>query len=231
MEKDNLKKKLKLDSPEMKKLGESITQYLVTDAVLNFDIDPRGKSEKELHKEILSYIKYIVTEKPKIEIIVDHRISILKESRRFLKQDKKEFACIFYAIWFEHWINNLIVIYGKRNRLQQEEIVQIIRESNARSKFSWILKLLEAPKLMEKHRLLVLRLFDLRNSYVHYKWKGNVDDEDDKQEKDLINTLGEIENTIKYFNQYESKYFYHSSKKKIRKLLKLKPNKPLNRTA
>jgi len=128
-------------------------------------------------------------------------------------------------VWFEHWINNVIIVYGFRNKLSFNDLIQIIRESSIKAKFSWLLKLLQVPNISSVHKSRVFRLFEFRNSYIHYKWKGYELDKDDRQNKGLETVLSEIEKTVKYFTQFENKYIYLNSKKKIKNIVKKKPNR------
>ena len=82
----------------------------------------------------------------------------------------------------------------------------------------WILKLLEVPKISVNHIKTVLHLFELRNIYVHYKWKANNDD-DNKHRNDLKNTVFLAYNAIKYFHMYENKHIYYKSKGILKKCL------------
>jgi hypothetical protein len=45
-----------------------------------------------------------------------------------------ELSCIFYATWFEHWLNQMIAIAGRKAKLTSTEITQVIRESQFRAK-------------------------------------------------------------------------------------------------
>lgn len=218
-------------SANRRRLVKSVTEAFINEAILNLQIDPRGKNEQEINKEIMTYLKYILNNDIKLEYYTDHRKSILEESRRFQSLEKYEFSCVFYAIWFEHWINNIVAIFGVKKGLSSNEIIQIIRESSVRSKYSWVPKLLGVPNISTKHITLVLHLFDLRNAFIHFKWKGYLTNEDKRQKEELKNVLQQIGKTVEYFKRFENKWVYHSSRKKVKKIIRAKPNPRLSPTA
>ena len=57
---------------------------------------------------------------------------------------------------------------------------------------------------------------ELRNTFVHYKWKPVNEDLEQGFESVLLN----IEKTVKYTSAYENKYILSSSKQRVKKALK-----------
>jgi hypothetical protein len=63
----------------------------------------------------------------------------------------------------------------------------------------------------------MLKIAEIRNAYVHYKWKAVDMDSDEKAEQRTV--LEDIEKTIKYFQSYERKHFFGNSKNQARHAL------------
>ncbi len=89
--------------------------------------------------------------------------------------------------------------------------------SNKKAKHTWLIKLLELPKLNEKHLKAISNISDLRNNFVHYKWKALSDEADERQRKNYIKSLENINKTIVYLKNYirrnVTKISYGKSKK------------------
>jgi len=186
-------------------------------------INPKGKTAKALNKEFSRYISRLKRKDNKWDFVDDHRSSIISEARRFQEAGKPMLACILYAVAIEHWINGLIFVFGERAKLSSEEIEMVIRETNIRAKMTWLSRLLRLPPINDTHIKLIIHLFELRNSYVHYKWKGRSDELAMKQTVDLEKTLSRVGSAIRYLKEYETRHVFHGVKLKVQRV-KLNPN-------
>jgi hypothetical protein len=146
--------------------------------------------------------------------VLDYKDSILKQARLFHSEGEIELSCVLYATWFEHWINEIISILGHRKNLNENEINEIIRHISFRGKYTWLLKLFDFKEINKAHINLIFRLTDLRNSFVHYKWKEKNNDFKD-EEKFVIE---KIEKTVRYIKNIENRHIYNNSKRKLSNL-------------
>lgn len=157
----------------------------------------------------------------------DYKTSILEQARIFAQKKQYDFSVIFYATYFEHFINRIVYWFGIRNKLTENEIIQIIKSSKWEDKLTWVLALLKLPKLNKKFYKILLEISIKRNSFVHYKWnnlgidrtKTTQSEEDEKSESFILG----IESAVKYLNLYESKIFFQGKKMLIREKLKKLP--------
>jgi len=129
-------------------------------------IDTSGKSAEEIGREMRKYLKKVVADKESpIHIVIDHTSHLLKLARQYAMQEKLEDACLYYALWFEHWLNNLIVSSGRRKGLTDKELNQIIRETDiGRGKTTWLLRLLDVPAFRQDHQERIVKIAELRNA-------------------------------------------------------------------
>jgi len=180
-------------------------------------IDVSGKSTEEIECEIRTYLKKVVADRESpIHIVIDHTAHLLKLARQFAIQKKHEDACLYYALWFEHWLNHLIVSSGRRKGLTDQELNQIIRETDiGRGKTTWLLRLLDVPAFSQEHQKKILKIAELRNTFVHYKWKSF----DHHATKEHQEALADIEKTVKYFKGFERRHFFGKMKSLVRKAL------------
>ena len=130
-------------------------------------------------------------------------------------------AVLLYATWMEHWINSLIVIACMRKRVPSEQVTELLRETSFRGKTTWLISILDKPAIAPSHRNRMLQVLDLRNAFVHYKWRGLSEEALEQQEKAIAISLERLPATVKYLNQYERKHLYHGSKRKVRAAVRL----------
>ncbi|MGD0038702.1 MAG: hypothetical protein ABSC53_15560 [Bacteroidota bacterium] len=201
-------------------LWRSLIRDFLEGAIRDGKIDPRGKTNEQLKEQIVDFLKIIRSKKRRIIVFQsDFRPSLLKEARRYREANDNELSCTLYAIWIEHWINHIIVTIGQRNKINIDDLQQIIRELNIRAKLTWLLKLLGVPSIKQSHYTRILHLMDLRNSYVHYKWLSRAEEHETKYDEDLENTLQGIESTIKYLRKFENRHVYHGQRLRVKTML------------
>ncbi|HYG10353.1 MAG TPA: hypothetical protein VD835_10420 [Pyrinomonadaceae bacterium] len=205
-----------------RKLAEDLALSLLGGAITQGLLDPKGKSEEELKKDFYQLlIDFTNSPDREAAFIIDYRLGILQKARVYAKGKDYLLACTLYAIWVEHWLNSLIVTVGQKRGLDGEEINQLIRDSSFRSKLTWMFPLLGLKRLAIHHRNSLFRITDIRNGFVHYKWKGKDETSKAREQQELIDSLSNIEKTIKYLQQYENNYIFHRKKKVLKKIVKL----------
>ena len=199
------------------KIGEEIVALMLENAIRSGHIDTKGKSAEQLRELFLQYLKDWDRTKP-ILFGTDHTKSVLTQARLFVKSQQMEFAILFYATWFEHWLNRIIRDSAAKRDILEREIEQMIRDIPSRAKMSWLLSLLGLQAIQPPHKKRVELLLEKRNSFVHYKWK--VQDIDNQQErKEQARALKDIEPTVEYLLRYETRYVRSHSTRKIKRIL------------
>ena len=223
--KSNLKKTV--SDLELFELGERIALAGLSTAIDLGEIQAKGKSPAELRKDLLGFIeRFRDADDINILIVHDHRETIAKEARRLFKNEEFFLSCLLYATWFEHWVNGLVIKIGMRKKLSQEMIVQIIRNTNFSGKLTWLLHLFELPAINPTHKKRILKIMEMRNSFVHFKNKFVDMDDHEKKIKDPVRqTLREIEKTISYLKRYEQRQLASVGAKRIKQIMKLPPKK------
>lgn len=195
----------------------TMTEHLIRYGV----IDVEGKSIEALTKEILGYFR---ESNSKVDassfVVIYHTSDLLKVARSYHKTQNYEYAFLFYALWFEHWLNGVIAAAATRKGLKEKEIARIIRETDLfKGKTTWLPNLLGLPSFNARHLALMNKIAENRNAFVHYKWQSvDINDDGDKCKQILIN----IEKTIKYFQTFERKFIFGKLKKsQLRKALSI----------
>jgi hypothetical protein len=200
-------------------VAKKFFRQIIEGLILEGHINPRGKSEEELREEVVEFVEKNIAQNHSFAVsgAINHTPIILRRARDFARGGELQISCLFYATWFEHWLNHLVAVGGRRKKLSQQEIVQIVREVQFRGKSTWLLRLLELKPINEGHLKKINDLLEARNSYVHYKWK-TVDMDDpawDKQEEPFENALKDIEKTVSYLLRLENRQFFHGKKRSV----------------
>jgi len=176
-------------------------------ALADCTFEPKSKTDEDREKEFLEFLKKQIIEKPnqKFLFITDYTRDILKEAKKYRDKKMYELSCLFYAIWFEHFINDVIKTLAKKNKLTDKDLVEIIRNTNFTSKITWLLKLFKLPDIYYKHRRNMEKIIEFRNAFVHYKWIGKKEDDLGKHKKDLRTIVDSIDKTVTYLKKYHLK--------------------------
>jgi len=201
-------------------------------AIADGFIDPVGKSEAELEAEFAKHLQRFATQ-PTIYHTIVHFDDLLKLARQLRARKKFELSSVFYATWFEHWVNQLLTSTTWQ-RLSRDEARLLIREAGLRLKLLVLPALLGLPRLVHTHADTVQRIGELRNAFVHYKFPiADVDsgDEDEKWEGDLERA----ERAVRYMQTYSRRHVMKGQGKRIRSLAKKRrtavPNTPIEADA
>jgi hypothetical protein len=210
---------MKIVDKELERLGKALVRNMAEDLVRYSVIDPKGKSDQEVRLEIFNYLSKLAENKGNnvFAWAIDHSSTLLKEGRRFARLEKYELSCLFYATWFEHWLNDLINTTGRRKRFPEQDITQIIRDTQFRAKSTWLLRVLNLKPIADIHLKRMQSIIDARNAFVHYKWKHvDIDDEGwGKDEEALAEIINSVEKTVSYLRRLQNKQFFSGRKRKI----------------
>lgn len=202
-------------------LIDFISGIFLRNAIRHGSLNIDGMTDDEAFAAMSDYMKDLTehSESESINFISDHTTSILKEARELVLRGQYEIAIILYATWLEHWINGLIISLISRRNMSEETKIQIVRDTNFRSKFTWLLELLDAPVIEETYFKAVLRASELRNGYVHYKWCPWPDGDSKSLETELKTAIDNLEPAIEYLLNYEKETLFGDTEEIVRKYI------------
>lgn len=156
-----------------------------------------------------------------INMVVDHRETILDSAKKYKKENNYEYATLFFAIYFEHTLNSIIEKHCSRNKINKKTTNEIIKSVTIHGKLTWLLTLFKLPKINETHKVRIIKNADDRNSFVHYKYNPGHDDPKASlaEEKRRLDDLVKIQKTVAYIKRYESLVLFDKKKKHFKKAL------------
>lgn len=176
-------------------LTADLMNAMLRTSILNGEIDPRGKTDAEL---VALFVNWAKNRKSQgFTFTVDHTETFWDLAKKAERQKSLELAALYYAIWAEHQLNSIFIILFARKGYDDWFVHTIIRETGFKSKFLWLHILLRRKPNKSMFEGLV-KLFELRNQIIHYKWKPTPDEKDAEDEiilkkaKPSLNFLAKI---------------------------------------
>ena len=148
-------------------------------------------------------------------LVLDYTGDLLQGARAFRRKRQPYLSCVLYATWTEHKLNRWIWSLANKKSLPVHDIEAMIRETQHRTKLSWLLAMLGAPNVPKRHRHAVQQVMERRNAFAHYKWRQHRPSD----ERALAELLRAFERTVTYFRCYEERVFGILTESKAAKIL------------
>lgn len=210
--------KAKLQSKELKltKRDQAFGRDLVNSLCRQFleegIVDPNGKTDEQVLKELFDHALKWSKQHPMM-MSIDHKVGLLKQARIFTKQKAFEKAFLFYATWFEHWINGTLT--RRLRPLDENGRRQMLRETSLKGKFSWLLSLIHKVEIPSRHLNTIVRISERRNAFIHYKFILSDIDKWKEDEAQFLADLNRAEQTVKFLKRFEAKLLLSDRAKKL----------------
>lgn len=186
-----------------------MVDLVVDELVATGQIQTKGKTRKQVEREAAPIISRLNRRQAKIVSMTDYRESLLKGAGIFYRNDELGIACALFATWLEHLLNGMLGLQLKReHRFSEDAVSNVIRSASVDAKITWLLRLSGLPAIAASHVSTIKKLNELRNAFVHYKWKAVDVDSDDPFESELEETLKKFKKSITYLKRYERKHIY-----------------------
>jgi hypothetical protein len=205
---------------------EKYLANVIVKAVINSLFTQGHLTETDLslsQEEFFNKIKDLLDKSDLVIAGIDHRESIIEKADNLILQNDYDYAKVLYAMFFEHSINYLISHECEKRKFEEKVKIEIIKSVDIYGKLTWLFKLLGFPKFNDKYRLIIKKLSDDRNSFVHYKWKiENFDEKDETKQLNDEKEIKKIKLAIKYMKKYETNLLYQKNKSRLHKKLKHK---------
>ncbi len=197
------------------KIARLMMHNLAEQFFLGGEIATEGKSEKEIFEQVIKKVKNLLRRKVEFTLTTDYKKSLLQKARKEFELKNFELSALFYATYFEHHINMIIVNACRKKKLNEYEVTQILKQNNLPAKSSWILKVLCGKNLLKKHAATINEISEIRNAFIHYKWLP------EKEEKDKENKrkIEKAESVVRYLKTFESNVVFSKERTRIKKAI------------
>lgn len=135
-------------------------------------------------------------------VVIDYRNRLRIAIGQVVYPEHPIAALILYATWFEHTLNGIVIRQGLLRGLNAEQVEAMVKVSSMAAKLDWLPKVLGLPGFEGSHHQRVLQVSEVRNQYLHYKWKGYKPEESERQKQRLRGTVADLDATVEYFLAY-----------------------------
>jgi len=194
-----------------------MTDCLIETAVVDGNLDPRGKTKKQFHDEVLKYLRDIVQNKAPIAWNIDFRSGLLRQARRLRKNKKREEAVLYYATWIEHMLNSMVAAIFRRRKLPDDWIRDFIKESGLKAKYAFVIIILSDKRPSKQQAVSIREVADRRNQFVHYKWLYYQEEKGDELKKSYERALVQAEKIVRHLQEIEKRYVKHGLRRMPRR--------------
>ncbi len=199
---------------DIKKDGEQLINGLIE----SYFKDGLLTIEDIKNKETLFDKLRKITKQRSLEVIRDHTDDLIFTAKSYAKSKDFDKAKLFYATYFEHELNKIILETCKKKNIERKYINDVVKSVNLAGKLTWLPALLGIPHISNKHKNIILKLADDRNAYIHYKHYPMPDKFSEWKEDDP-NELQQIEKTVTYFRSYATRILFGGQKTTMNKVL------------
>ena len=154
--------------------------------------------------DVMKYINNVLCEKESNKNdkqVLNYYDEILLEAKNYFEKENVHFSLLFYAIYIEHWFNDLINVLALSKNLDNETTKKLIN-SSMDNKLSYMLPIFDLPLLNNEINKDIYKIFELRNSFIHYKWQLKTDEEHIKNIQEYGTYAEKAPTIIEYLNKY-----------------------------
>jgi hypothetical protein len=204
-------------------MARSIYSMLLVQTIESGQVDTAGKTEDQIIHEAQQVLKEtFLTEPFERNLATTHLEDLLDQASKFVEQEELDFACLFYATWFEHWVNRLFLnLAVRRGDMLQEDFDNMLRDVGLRGKMTWLLQLFGLESIDRIHRARITALMNRRNEFAHYKWRTYDIDSGFEQERSLADLMEQFKaTTIPYLLDYEDRHLYSGMRDRLTQRLR-----------
>lgn len=173
-------------------------------------------SEKDFEdkKKLLKKMKRLIPIKDgELHFTIIYQDSLLEKGKEAVANEDFNLAYMFYATYFEHFVNEIIQIQFYKKKISNLDYKQLVRKVGIEDKFTWILKVLELPTFNENHLKTIRSFSEKRNSFVHYKYQSEPADQ--PIDRDLVQWRKEeqlLKKALSYSRSYRTRILYGGKK-------------------
>lgn len=198
-----------------KKLVKSLVASITESAYVSGEISMEDFNDKNhLLKKLRDYIPK--NDKDLFFTII-HDKNLIQRAEEEISKEDWQYAYVFYATYFEHFINEILCIWAVKQKKPHKLIKELIRRvGGIEDKYTWVLEILDLPKFNERHFKTIKYLSEKRNSFIHYKFEPKASSEDSNKEKEEWKKIKfDVSKAIIYSKSYRSRIVWNGKKNKV----------------
>ncbi|MBB4396969.1 hypothetical protein [Bradyrhizobium sp. ERR14] len=193
----------------LEKVGKIVFPQAALKLLRDGLISIEGRTDEQIVDDVLSYLRSNL-KNTTFGLVTDHATSILPEARKFFRQGELELSALYFATYYEHRLNWIIVQICETKRIDPRIIKQLLREASMRAKCTWVMALLELSPFPKEKLKAIDEISEVRNSFIHYKWPIESGDANTSQSsrEQILTSLNKAESIVRYLRDFEQRHLY-----------------------
>jgi hypothetical protein len=201
-------------------LARDVLRVATEGAVREGRIRLEGRTDEEIRNDINEYTDALLAETDvQFAPQIDYQHKLINEAQRYAAEGYPSLALTFYATWFEHWLNGMYLEREPMVALEHEEIIRLIRETKLPSKTRHIWQLLFGEKLPDEVVQTILKVADVRNAFLHYKWTPGLEEEDRAEKRELHDLAQRAAAIVTQLGAIEDRIVFAGSRDRLARIL------------
>jgi hypothetical protein len=180
----------------MKEISRIVIPQIALQLLRDGEVSAEGKTSDQLKIDVASFLRdAIAKEKLHISLAIDHASELLPEARRLLRAGKNELSAVYFATYFEHRLDWLIVQICDSKKINGATVKQVLRDTSMRAKCTWVMTLLGHKPFSKEKLRAIDEIAEVRNAFIHYKWphRDLSGQESTKAHEQVLAKLGKAE--------------------------------------
>ncbi|MEV6300399.1 hypothetical protein AB0M02_13420 [Actinoplanes sp. NPDC051861] len=141
--------------------------------------------------------------------IFDHQEKLLERAVTETNEGDDLIGIMFYATWFEHFINGILIRSLRRAGFAEDIYIPMIRTFNLQTKMASTWKLAGLPEVPAEMIRTLNLVTELRNGFVHYKWSALSPQAEEQQKTRLREATNQVASLVSYFKAVEDQFFWN----------------------
>lgn len=202
----------------LREVGEVVVPQIALRLLRDGEIQVQGKPRDQIVSEVASYLRSALSERQMTFAIgTDHAVRLLPEARRFLRLQEYELSALYFATYFEHRMNWLLVQICEAKRIDTATIKQLLREASMRAKCTWVMVLLGYGAIPREKLKSLEDINEIRNAFVHFKWPTETADVHISQRvrEQTLAKLKKAESIVRYLRKFEEAHLYNGQGRQL----------------
>jgi len=159
--------------------------------------------------------------------VLDYRPRLLRSASQHRRRQAPLVALVLYATWVEHTVNAIVIGAARMTSFQGsvDDLARRIVAEDFPVRVSRIWSRYKAPRLDRTMKGRMLRLMELRNDFVHYKWIGLAPATLQAELTHMRTIVTNAPSLVTYLRGLEREITTVKFRPRIRKLLKLRTSR------
>lgn len=204
-------------SNEIEEIGRETLACVYEALLADGHIDPEGKTEDQVMNEVRKFALKWSAQRP-MRMATDYREDLLTRARANKRSRDYYDAVLYYATWFEHWINCMLI--WRLHRLNEAEVNQMVRDVNIRGKYTWLAALTHGYRFPQRHIKTINQVSAMRNEFVHHKYVLSDVDKWHEEPVRFQAVFRSAEAAVRYLQKFALHHLYKGSARGLLKRLR-----------